>query len=136
MYKNLRWKLLIIAAVAALAVWSFVPPSQKIKLGLDLKGGVHFVLQVKTDDALRLETETTAEQLRAALKEAGVAVTTRAVEPPRVRGGGHAAGERRAVPDDCGPDGRVVVHARAGHRRVGTPSGCGPTSRCNAELRR
>jgi preprotein translocase subunit SecD len=79
MYKNLRWKLLIIAAVAALAAWSFVPPSQKIKLGLDLQGGVHFVLQVKTDDALRLETETTAEQLRAALKDAGVAVTTRVV---------------------------------------------------------
>ena len=28
-----------------------------LKLGLDLKGGVHLVLQVQTDDALRLETQ-------------------------------------------------------------------------------
>jgi preprotein translocase subunit SecD len=77
MYKNLRWKLLVVVAVTALATWSFVPPSQKISLGLDLKGGVHFVLQVRTDDALRLETETTAEQLRAAMKDAGITLTTR-----------------------------------------------------------
>jgi preprotein translocase subunit SecD len=77
MQKNLRWKLITIAVVTALAAWSFVPPSEKIALGLDLKGGAHFVLQVRTDDAVRLETETTAEQLRAALQEAGVPVTTR-----------------------------------------------------------
>jgi preprotein translocase subunit SecD len=35
----------------------------KVKLGLDLKGGVHFVRRGQTDDA-RLETETSSEQLR------------------------------------------------------------------------
>ena len=30
---------------------------KQLKLGLDLKGGVHLVLRVQTDDALRLETE-------------------------------------------------------------------------------
>ena len=73
MNKNLRWKILVIVAVTALAVWSFTPPSQKVKLGLDLKGGVHLVLKVKTDDALKVETETAAEQLREALKTAKVA---------------------------------------------------------------
>ena len=77
MYKNLRWKFLVIAAVTGLAIWAFTPPSRKVKLGLDLKGGVHFVLGVKTDDALRLETETSSEQLRTALKDAGITVTTR-----------------------------------------------------------
>lgn len=77
MYKNLRWKFLVIAAVAAIAVWAFVPPSQKIRLGLDLKGGLHFVLAVKTTDALRLETETASEQLRVALKDANVNVTSK-----------------------------------------------------------
>jgi preprotein translocase subunit SecD len=72
MYKNLRWKVLIIVAVAALAVWAFYPPDQKVRLGLDLKGGVHLVLQVKTDDALKVETETAAEQLREALKTANI----------------------------------------------------------------
>jgi preprotein translocase subunit SecD len=43
MAKNLRWKLLFIVVVIALAVWSFYPPDQKVRLGLDLKGGVHLV---------------------------------------------------------------------------------------------
>jgi len=76
MYKNLKWKLLAIVVVTLLAVWSFTPPSTKIRLGLDLRGGVHFVLAVQTDDALRLETETASEQLRAGLKDKGITVTT------------------------------------------------------------
>ena len=71
MNKNLRWKVLVILAVAALATWAFSPPSRKVRLGLDLKGGVQFVLQVKTDDALRLETQTASEQLRQAAKDKG-----------------------------------------------------------------
>ena len=57
MAKNLRWKLLTILGVVALSVFAFYPPSQKVRLGLDLKGGVHLVLRVQTDDALRLLTE-------------------------------------------------------------------------------
>ena len=76
MSKNLRWKILVIVGVAALAVWSFTPPSTKVKLGLDLKGGVHLVLRVNTDDALKVETETASEQLREALKTGNVPVTS------------------------------------------------------------
>jgi preprotein translocase subunit SecD len=75
MNKNLRWRLVIILAVLALAVAAFYPPAERIRLGLDLKGGVHLVLRVRTDDALRLETETTVERLRAALSTAGVVVS-------------------------------------------------------------
>ena len=74
MYKNLRWKFLIIGLVAALSIWSFSPPSKKVKLGLDLKGGVHLVYRVLTDAALKVETETSAEQVEAAAKTAGVIV--------------------------------------------------------------
>ena len=77
MQKNLRWKLLTIAIVTGLSIWSFTPPSQKVALGLDLKGGAHFVLEVRTDDAVRLETETTSEQLRVAANEAKIPVTAR-----------------------------------------------------------
>ena len=73
MYKNLRWKFLIIIAVTALAVAAFYPPSTRVRRGLDLQGGVHLVLLVKTDDAVNLETETAADQLKAALKTANVA---------------------------------------------------------------
>jgi preprotein translocase subunit SecD len=70
--KNLRWRLIVIAAVIALAVWAFYPPSQKVNLGLDLKGGVHLVMRVQTDAALRIETETTVERLRERLMAANV----------------------------------------------------------------
>ena len=77
---NLRWKLITIVAVlvvfAAVGVYPIVaarygisPPGflmdRQLKLGLDLKGGVHLVLRVQTDDALRLATEQEMERLRA-----------------------------------------------------------------------
>jgi preprotein translocase subunit SecD len=74
MKKNIRWRLLIIAAVTALSVWALYPPSQKIHLGLDLKGGVHLVLRVQTDEALRLETDGTVERLREGLQQHGITV--------------------------------------------------------------
>jgi len=41
MMKTLQWRLALIAVVIGLSIWAFVPPEQKVKLGLDLKGGVH-----------------------------------------------------------------------------------------------
>ena len=73
MMKNLKWRIGLIAVVIGLSIWAFVPPEQKVKLGLDLKGGVHLVLRVKTDDALKVETDTTVERLRDALTRNGVA---------------------------------------------------------------
>ena len=63
MRKNLRWKVLTIVAVVAAAAFAVYPPEDQVRLGLDLRGGVHLVLRVQTDDALRVETETSAEQL-------------------------------------------------------------------------
>jgi protein-export membrane protein SecD/preprotein translocase SecF subunit len=60
---SIRIRLVVIAAVVALSVWAIYPPDQKIKLGLDLKGGVHLVLRVKTDDALQRQTQATGTAL-------------------------------------------------------------------------
>ena len=46
----------------------------QLKLGLDLKGGVHLVMRVNTDDALKLTTTSTSEQLRESLRTAGLTV--------------------------------------------------------------
>src|SRR5215203_5791753 len=81
MSKNIRWKLLIIVGVIALAVWSFYPPDKKVRLGLDLKGGVHLVLRVQTDDALKLETQTTADRLAEQLKTANIPVAVAVTGP-------------------------------------------------------
>jgi preprotein translocase subunit SecD len=80
--KHLRWKIILILAVIALSVWSFYPPGQKVNLGLDLKGGVHLVMRVQTDAALRIETETTSERLRETLNSAGVAYAKLEVTGP------------------------------------------------------
>ncbi|HEX6164680.1 MAG TPA: protein translocase subunit SecD [Vicinamibacterales bacterium] len=82
MAKNLRWKVLSIVGVVALAVFAFYPPQEKIKLGLDLKGGVQLVLRVQTDDALRLETQTTADRLGENLKSKNIAVGAITVDSP------------------------------------------------------
>ncbi len=82
MAKNLRWKTLIILGVIAISIFAFYPPHQKIRLGLDLKGGVHLVLRVQTDDAVRLETETTADRLREQLKTQNLATATVTIVSP------------------------------------------------------
>src|SRR5688500_9581210 len=82
MAKNLRWKLLLILGVVGLSIFAFYPPDQKVKLGLDLKGGVQLVLRVHTDDALRLETQTTADRLAEQLKTANIAVGAITVDGP------------------------------------------------------
>src|SRR5512143_3986222 len=74
MKKNIRWRLLTIAAVTGLCIWALYPPQQKIRLGLDLKGGVHLILRVQTDEALRLETDGVVERLREALQQHGITV--------------------------------------------------------------
>jgi len=76
MNKNLRWRAVAILAVVAISIWGFYPPQKKVRLGLDLQGGVHLVLRVQTDDALRLDTETTMEQLREVAEGKGLAALT------------------------------------------------------------
>ena len=87
MSSTLRWKLLTVLAVlvifSAVGVYPLVAArygvhspallmDKQLKLGLDLKGGVHLVLRVEADDALRIETEQEMERLRETLKTKGI----------------------------------------------------------------
>ncbi len=77
MNKRIRNRLLIVLGVTLLSVWRVaafpgVVPSiahvkDNIRLGLDLKGGTHLVLQVVTDDAIRAETDQAIETIRQVL---------------------------------------------------------------------
>jgi preprotein translocase subunit SecD len=95
--QNLRWKivtcLVVFVVFAAVGVYPILAnryglPAPKwltdrqLKLGLDLKGGVHLVLRVQTDDALRHESEAESERLREVLKTAGVAFGNLTVDSP------------------------------------------------------
>jgi len=72
MKKGLQWKLILTLAVTALSIYLFVPPKDKIKLGLDLKGGIHLVLQVMTEDAVTIETDTEIARLQEQLKKKNI----------------------------------------------------------------
>ena len=102
--KNLRWKLLTILAVAAAAAFAIYPPEDQVRLGLDLRGGVHLVLRVQTDDALRVETETNAEQLREQASLVGIELLSAGAAAPteiRVEGvPGERDQEFRGIADD------------------------------------
>ena len=133
MNKNLRWKILTILAVVVIFFAFGVYPilaqrynlaapswlmSRQLRLGLDLKGGVHLVLQVHRDDALRISTETTTEQLREALTTASMSVGSITVTSPtsfRVEG----------VPQDKDAEFRSIAQAQAGTSFDSNPGGAG-----------
>ena len=95
--KNLRWRVITVVALFAVFFSLSVYPilanryhwpapqwlkDKQLKLGLDLKGGVHLVLRVHTDEALQTATTTTVEQLREQLKTAGVTAASMTVVSP------------------------------------------------------
>jgi preprotein translocase subunit SecD len=90
MLKNLSWRILttivVLVVFATVGVYPIAAnyyklplpgwlAEKQLKLGLDLKGGVHLVLRVVTDTALKAETEAQAERLREGLGTAGVTNT-------------------------------------------------------------
>ncbi len=72
MEKNLLWRIIVIVAVVGTALWSLWPPEEKIHWGLDLEGGVHLVLQVQTDDAIKAELDDAAQRLVSQAGDEGI----------------------------------------------------------------
>ncbi|MBE0659013.1 MAG: protein translocase subunit SecD [Bryobacteraceae bacterium] len=78
MPSTLRWKWLLILAIVVFSIIGItgLPASRqdllnnwsnKIRLGLDLKGGSHMVLQVQVQDAFKAEADQAIERLRNAM---------------------------------------------------------------------
>jgi preprotein translocase subunit SecD len=95
--KPVRWRVLLIVLVVAGLVAGYVvtgyshakkewvgpgsPPlsdalKKGIKLGLDLRGGIHLVLQVNTADAVKAERDDAVEQLQNQAREQGLVLGT------------------------------------------------------------
>ena len=83
MQKNLRTRTIVIAVTVLLCVYGIIglPRSvsdvkdnlkKNIKLGLDLRGGSHLVLQVQVQDAVKVEAQQTIERLKEELRKAGI----------------------------------------------------------------
>jgi preprotein translocase subunit SecD len=86
MNPNLKWKVIFIAAVILLCAYGlFCLPtfptstaqfrdnfSKRIKLGLDLQGGTHLILQVQVNEAVRLQTDQVLDHLTTQLHEKNI----------------------------------------------------------------
>jgi preprotein translocase subunit SecD len=74
------WRIVAIVVVVGLAVWSLYPPSETTHYGLDLSGGIHLVLQVKTDDAIKAELDDASLRLRTQAEDKGITLGESAVD--------------------------------------------------------
>ncbi|HEY6127914.1 MAG TPA: protein translocase subunit SecD [Candidatus Acidoferrum sp.] len=86
MNPNLKWKALFILVVILLCIYGLIglptfPTSlaqikdnfsKQIKLGLDLQGGTHLVLQVQVQEAIAQETDQTVDRLTKQLRDKNI----------------------------------------------------------------
>lgn len=64
MKKQMGWKIGLILASVIMSIWAFTPIEEKINLGLDLKGGLNLVYEVKFDEISQTDDK---KQLRASV---------------------------------------------------------------------
>ena len=88
MLRNLKWRLIVYAAVTVFAVLLFLPtltpelpawfykiiPTEKVHLGLDLQGGMHLILEVQAEKAIESYVERVKNNLRDDLRDKAVPV--------------------------------------------------------------
>jgi len=125
MDKSLRTKAVIILAVILICIYGMIglPKSkdelvrnwnQNIKLGLDLRGGSHLVLQVQVQDAFIAEAQQIIEGLKDGLSKAGVTYSAiDNTEPKTIEQADQIAITIRGVPPEKAGTLRTVVQEKA-----------------------
>src|SRR5678815_4578361 len=58
MRKDLRWKVILVLVLTGICAWGVIPPKDKVRLGLDLKGGIHLAMRVESNDAVKAVLDT------------------------------------------------------------------------------
>ena len=96
MTKRSLWRLAIVLAVLFGCGYFFLPLS-KVKLGLDLRGGVHFELEVQGQEALASDLRDSKDRLVSRLKEKGLPGATVRVEGDALRVDGVGSDQRATV---------------------------------------
>jgi preprotein translocase subunit SecD len=117
MNPNLKWKVVFIVAVVLVCLYLIVgmptlPTSlaalkdnfaHQIKLGLDLQGGTHLILQVQVQEAVAQETDQTVDRLTTAMRAKNIRYDeVRRVDDTHII--------VRNVPTDQGSDFRDLIH--------------------------
>ncbi len=110
MDKHALWKWLVLVGLVAFSAWVVSPPKEKIRLGLDLKGGMSFVVKIDSE-AVEEEVrsrgiEMSDEDVKNAVNEVLDGAQTRAVEVIRNRIDSLGIAEPIVYP---GKDNRIVI---------------------------
>ena len=96
MTKRSLWRLAIVLAVLFGCGYFFTPLS-KVKLGLDLRGGVHFELEVQGQEALAADLRDSKDRLASRLKEKGLPSAMVRVDGDVLRVEGAGADQKATV---------------------------------------
>lgn len=72
MNRNLLWRGAFILGLTALIGFQAWPPQERIRLGLDLRGGMYLVLQVEVADALKADRDKVIDRLVSEAQEEGI----------------------------------------------------------------
>ena len=125
MDKSLRIKAAFIVAVILICIYGIIglPKSKQelvdnfnnnIKLGLDLRGGSHLVLQVQVQDAFIAEAQQVVEHLKDDLSKAGIQYTAiDNTEPKTIEEGDKIAINIKGVPPEKAGTLRALVGEKA-----------------------
>jgi len=135
MPSSLRWKWIAIVAIVVGCVFGVIglPKSKEelianwnknIRLGLDLKGGSHIVMQVQVQDAFKAEADRLIEQLGESLKKGGIAYgSIDRNDPASIEAADTIEVNLRGVPPEKAGDVRQLVTDAAGQQWLFSPQG-------------
>ena len=96
MSKRSLWRLILTLLICGVCAYFFVPLS-KVRLGLDLKGGVHFELEVQGQEALEADLRDTRDRVQGQLTEKGFGTAAVAVEGASVKIDGIPAEQKATI---------------------------------------
>jgi preprotein translocase subunit SecD len=94
--KRSLWRLTLTLLICGACAYFFIP-LQKVRLGLDLKGGVHFELEVQGNEALEADLRDTRDKIQDRLKEKGLANAVIKLEGSQLRATGVPSDQRPVV---------------------------------------
>jgi len=132
--KGLRVKAAVIAAVILICIYGIIgiPKSKaelianwnrNIRLGLDLKGGSHLVLQVEVQDAFVSEAQQVAERLKDELNKAGISFASiDNTEPKSIDTADQVQVQIKGIPPEKAGQFRSILTERAANWNLNTVS--------------
>ncbi len=133
MNRNLKFRVIAIVVVILICIYGIIglPKSKEelannwrknIRLGLDLKGGSHLVLQVQLQDAFKAEADTAINRLKDELRKAGIEyVDMSRNEPPTIELAGTIQVDVKGIPGTKAGNFRTIVNDNFGTDWILTP---------------